>query len=612
MTDQSTDSQQNPSTDFGGQGLRAEISWALYEWARNPYVILITIYIFAPYFTTSVASSQAEGQALIGYANSFAGLIVALSAPVLGAIADRAGFRKVPLVLCSLVLAIGTAMLWFAAPGETLLSANQIALLLGLTILAYEYTAVLHNSLLVAVAAKNRVGFASGLGLSLGNLGSLLLLVFILVFIALPGTAASALFGGWLLDEPLWGLDRNLGEDSRIAGPIVAIWVLIFLVPLLLYVKEGLERRDIGSSVKEGMDQLWDTVRSLSIYRNIGLFLMARMLYSDGKTAILIFGGVYAAATFDWGTLELVLYGIWLSVFAVLGGIVGAISERTFGPKLSIQLDIGATTLTVLLLLSLSPDMILFMPYEAGVPVVDWPIFNTLPEIIFLCTAVLLAIFITAAYASSRSMMAQIIPITMATKFFGLYALSGTATAFLGPLLVALFTDLTGSIRVGFSSAGILLVLGFIVMFFVREERSEESSDKPISTVAALRMIAWVMLFSAALLTLAVTLNLLWIAIDSTSSVLTYWHVPVGLAVALVGLFYGKKACSARGDSVLQAQSTIIVGLFVGTIAFAVFAFVHALSLEAVPLSVVIMAVLSVLCAGLGVVSVKRYVVYSG
>lgn len=119
------------------------------------------------------------------------------------------------------------------------------------------------------------------------------------------------------------------------------------------------------------------------------------------------------------------------------------------------------------------------IPYDASTAATLWsaPYFNTLPELLYFCNGLGFAMFVTVAFASSRTMMARISPPTMTTQFFGLYALSGTATAFLGPWMVGAMTAAFASQRVGYASLLILFVAGFIGMLFVREERATSHRD---------------------------------------------------------------------------------------------------------------------------------------
>ncbi len=453
---------------------RGELSWALFEWARNPYVILITIYIFAPYFTNTVVGDPVKGQSIWGYTNGIAGFFIAAFAPLIGAIADKAGSRKPWIAVFVAIMAPSIFLLWWALPGaDGGLSIWTIAALIIVVAIAFEYSSVFHNSMLPHITTSAKLGGLSGLGLAAGNAGSLLILIFMLFYLALPGQIDWA----FLPERPLLGLDQESYQHARISGPIVAVWLVLFSLPLFLYTPDAPRNpQPMRTLVIQGLETLYATLRKLPQYRNVATYLLARMFYNDGKTAILIFGGIYAVGIFGWDEVRMLIYGIVLSVFAVLGGFVGGWLDNTVGSKRAILISIGTTTLGVIATVSTTPTQILFViPYDPATapPVWSFPYFNTWPEIIFLGMMTTLAVAITAAYANSRTMMARLAPPSMATEFFGLYALSGTATAFLAPATVGFFTDWFQSQRAGYASILLLLLLGLGLMFFVKQEQAK-------------------------------------------------------------------------------------------------------------------------------------------
>lgn len=455
---------------------KGQISWAFFEWARNPYVILITIYIYAPYFSSHVVGDPVQGQAIWGHINGVSGFLIACFGPLLGAVADSGGRRKPWIVSFVVLMALATYCLWFTLPLNMGIGILGAAALVVIANVAFEFSAVFHNSMLPYVAPQKRVAMLSGLGLALGNLSSVLILIFMLIVFTLPG----AVDWPFVPAEPWFGLDVAAHENSRIAGPIAAVWMVLFTLPLLLFTPDVAPiKGDPRTAIKQGVRSVMRTVKGLKHYRNIATYLLARMFYNDGKTAVLVFGGVYAAGVFDWGPLTLTVYGVILSIFAVGGGFVGGWLDDTFGSRNAILISIGGTALGVLLAVSVTPTEILWQSYDAtgAEPLWSLPFFQTVPEVIYVTMVILIAIFITAAYANSRTMLARLAPPEKMSEFFGLYALSGTATAFLGPMLVGIATSLFASQRIGFASVLLLLVGGMGIMMFVREERAVLSDE---------------------------------------------------------------------------------------------------------------------------------------
>jgi UMF1 family MFS transporter len=457
--------------DALGARSRGQVAWALFEWARNPFYILIWIYIFAPYFSNEVVGDPVRGQIYWLRINWVGSFLIALVAPFLGIFADSVGHKKPWIGAFVLVAVPCLSGLWWAMPESTGrgLPLLAIAGLLIVTNIVLEFSAVLHNAMLPSIASGKRLAELSGLGLALGNAGALLILVWMLYGLALPGLVDWS----FIPDRPWFGLDPALNEPSRLSGPIVAVWLLVFSLPLFLRTPDqpstGVR---IIAAARSSIGQLLSTLRKLRDHRNVAVYLLARMLYNDGKTAVLVAGGVYAAGVFSWGFQTMLVYGIVLSVFAVFGGFLGGWLDIAFGSKRAIQISIGCTMLSLLLAVSMTPtEMFFVVPYDPAVrpPLWDVPLFQTLPELVYLLIVIFAAIFITAAYANSRTMLARIAPEKMMAEFFGLYALSGTATAFVGTLLVERTTDLFESQRIGFASILLLLGAGFVLMFRVRD-----------------------------------------------------------------------------------------------------------------------------------------------
>lgn len=447
---------------------RGAVSWAVYEWARNPYVLLCVIYVFAPYLTNVVLGGGAHGQAIFSGWQTMGGLIVALTSPFLGAAADRLGHRKPALALVTLVMAVPLALMWFALPHEAALPMFAIQLFSILAGVAYTWTEVLHNSMLTLAARPAQLSKVSGLGLALGNAGGLVVLLFVLFAFALPGQIPIP----GLPDHPLFGLNPAAFEPQRITAPIVAVWLVLFSVPLFLWTPDrNPSGEKLFAAIRDGFGGVARTVtRLFRDYRNVALFLIARMIYVDGTTAVVIFGGIYASGALHWGLIEMLAFGVILSTFAVFGGFISAWLDDKLGAKRAVAIELIITLLCLLVEVSISPTQMLFViPADPSVHVWGGPIFSTAPELLYLGASVVIAISITAAYASSRSLMAQLAPPGMEGEIFGLYALSSSASAWLAPLLLTIFTALYQSQRAGFGSIGLLLIVGLALLMFVKQ-----------------------------------------------------------------------------------------------------------------------------------------------
>jgi UMF1 family MFS transporter len=437
------------------------ISWALYEWARNPYVTVCGVYVFVPYVATVVIGDPVQGQVLIADVNKWAGLCVALIAPILGAAADRAGRRRTPLGLVTGLMAVAIGLLWFVQPGEGLGGWIWFPLLLMIGLM-FPLTEAFHNAMLAGAASPRMIPHVSGLGLALGNAATVLILIVALLLFALPGNV------DWpfVPNAPALGLDPATHEPQRIVAVMCAIWLAVFAIPLMLFTNDTERNIGWGKAIREGLAGVRGTLIKLKTMPNVRNFLIARMLYVDAKTAMIVLGGVYVAGVMGWGAIEMTIYGIFLSILAVAGGVLGGVLDAALGAKRAIQIEILSCLLGLVLMVSISPTMILFAP-ASDAPIWNAPFFSTLPELLMLATVGLVAVAITAAYASSRTLMTQLSPPDMVGELFGLYALAGTATAWLGPALVSAATSLTNSQQLGFGSLAILLLAGFAGLLFV-------------------------------------------------------------------------------------------------------------------------------------------------
>ncbi|HEX4183219.1 MAG TPA: MFS transporter [Caulobacteraceae bacterium] len=457
--------------DSAGLGLGAT-AWAFYQGARDPYVILVVVYVFHPYFATAVVGDPVKGQALVANIASICGLCVALTAPLLGASIDRIGRRKPLLLLMTALMLPVLASLWWVTPGLSGLELGLSSVALGLLGLLFAYSELLHNSMLTRAATPRQTPYASGLALSLGNFLSVFMLVFVLWAFALPGKV------DWVFipRHPLFGLDPLKHETDRIVGPLVAVCFAVLATPLFLFTPDA-PASDVGlfKALGQGYAGLKATLRTLKGHTSAAIFLGARMLYTDGMTALLVLMGVYAAGVMHWHTLELLGYGVLLSAFAVVGGLVGARLDTWIGPRRAVQLEILGVLVGLLCLMGMGMNKILFVPYEtaAHAPLWSGPIYRTLPEAVFLMIGCSIAVFLTAQIASSRTFLTRLAPRGQSAAFFGLYALSGTVTTWLGSALVGLFTAVFKSQQAGFAPVAILLVLGLSGMAFVKHDGRE-------------------------------------------------------------------------------------------------------------------------------------------
>ena len=445
-------------------------SWAFGQAARDPFYIMVVIYIFFPYFSAVVVGDPVRGQSLIGYINASVGFVLAATILFLGAVADTVGRRKPWILVTYGTIAIGGFLLWWVKPGSEGLSLYSSVGLIFIIMVAFAYAEVFHNAMLPSITPAERAGEVSGLAYALGNFGAVSMMVFVLFAFALPGVQ------DWpfLPEQPLLGIDHSLNEHDRIVGPISSIWLVIFILPVLLFTPDGLSRGITWrQAARTGIREVATTLRQLiKHYSNIAVYLVARMLFNDGMVGVLIFGGVYAAGNFGWETITLLIFGLTTSVSAMIGAYLGGRLEDRLGSMRTLKVAIFGSATLLVVLTSITPETLFFVIPASDEPVWAFPYFSTLAELAYLATNQAFALFFVTGLSASRTLMAKISPPEMATQFFGLYGLSGSITAFLAPLLVAVVTDITQSQRIGFASLVMLIVVGGLMLGLVREEQA--------------------------------------------------------------------------------------------------------------------------------------------
>jgi len=408
-------------------------AWSMYDFANQPYTTLIITFIYSTFFAKVIASDEIIGTALWSRAMTITALIVAFLSPIMGAIADRGGYRKLFFVFWSYICIIGSIALYFPLPGEI----YKALLWVVISNIGFEMGGVFCNAYLPDVAPKNKIGRISGYGWSFGYFGGLLALSVGYIFLVSP-------------DIPAFGFSKDLGENIRAINLMVGFWFLLFSIPVFLGVKEKNERKREKLSkevISDSFLQIKTTFRNIKEYKELIKFLIARIFYNDGLITIFAFGGIYAAGTFGFTFEDIFLFGIVLNITAGLGAFALGFLDDIIGGKRTIQIS-NVGFIIACLLAVFTSDIKVF--WFAGI-------------LIGLCSG--------PNQAASRSLMARFIPKDKENEFFGFFAFTGKATAFLGPLLLGIVTQIFESQRHGVFMVVILFLIGFILMSQVDEEK---------------------------------------------------------------------------------------------------------------------------------------------
>src|SRR6202166_2159486 len=440
----------------------AVISWIFFDWAAQPYFTLITTFIFAPYFATHVATDPASGQSLWGFATAAAGLMIALLSPVRGAIADASGRRKPWIAVFGAMLVIGSCLMWFGKPGEPGIIP---ALLLAYSIASVgaEFATVFNNAMMPTLVPPDKIGRLSGTGWATGYIGGILSLILVLGFLAASPETGRTLFGF----VPLFGLDPVTHQGDRITGPLTGIWFIIFVLPMFLLTPDYPAKRPVRDALREGLIELRQTLGELPRRKSMAAFLLANMIYTDGLVSLFAFGGIYAAGTFGWNTIQIGSFGIILAIAGTFGAWLGGKLDDRLGPKRVISGSMMILLFAIVAILLVDRETIFFI--EVAPPVPGGALFASSAERASLLLGCLIGAAGGPLQAASRTLLIHTAPKDRIAQYFGLFALTGKVTSFVGPLLIGAITAVTESQKAGMAVLVLFFVAGLVLLARVRE-----------------------------------------------------------------------------------------------------------------------------------------------
>ena len=410
--------------------LKSWIIYCLYDWANSPFATVIITFVFAAYFEKAIIGDPEKASVLWGWAISISSFLIAFMGPILGKLADDNYTHRFWLTFFTILSSIGAALFWFAYPRESL--ALYVLVLVTLSNTFFELAGVFYNSMLVSFSSKKKVGKLSGQSWAAGYVGGIVCLLIIL-------------FGFVQPESPLFGIEKSNAANIRIAGPIVALWFLLFSLPFIL----SLSKRTITSNIKlkDSILSIFYNLKEIFKGNNKGKFLLARMVYTDGLNTLFAFGGMYAAGTFGMTFSEIIIFGIAINITAGIGALIFSYIDDLIGPKRVIIISLLSIIIIGFLTLIISDKSY------------------------FLILGSALGFFIGPVQASSRSFMARYVDLKNKGEIFGLFALSGKVTAFLGPLLLSITVIIFDSQRVGMGSIIIFLTVGFLLLLRVKEPK---------------------------------------------------------------------------------------------------------------------------------------------
>ena len=427
-------------------------AWSMYDFANQPFTNLVVTFIYGTFFTTVIASNEIEGTQQWSHAVSITAIIVSLLSPVMGAVADRGGYRKMFMFGFTWLTIIATTVLYFVLPGEV----YRALFWFVIANIGFEMGSVFCNAYLPDISHSKNIGRISGYGWSLGYVGGLIALALAMVFLVQA-------------EVPIFGFGKGEGgtyENIRATNLLVAIWFAVFSIPTFLFVKDRKpDTKALLQNVKHTVKDFRTTAKELKAYPQIMRFLLARLVYNDGLVTIFAFGGIYAAGSLAFTFDEIMTLGIVLNITAGIGAFLMGFLDDKVGGRLTIKVTLIGLMIAIVLAVY-APEFRSWLQYLLGGSAVpDW----VNGKNIFWIAAVIIGIFSGPNQAASRSLMGRFTPESKKNEFFGFFAFSGKATAFIGPLLLGVLTVTFESQRVGISVIFLFFLLGYTLLHNVDE-----------------------------------------------------------------------------------------------------------------------------------------------
>lgn len=447
--------------------------WMAFDWASQPFYTLGLTFIFGPYFAAVAAehflgtglnedAAKAQAQSLWSGGQTIAGLCIAFTAPFLGAFADNSG-RKIPwIAFFSIIYVLATTSLWILAPDATGLYLVLFLFFVGF--IAAESALNFINAILPSLGTKDEIGRISGSGAAFGYWGGVVALAIMLLLFVEQDNGRTI----FTELEPPFGLNPDEKEGTRFVGPFIAIWFAIFMVPFFLFVKDPKTGGGKPTDLRAVAGDLWQTLKSVAQRKSLLNFLVGSMFYRDALNALYAFGGVYAALVLEWSVTEIGVFGVVAAIAAAITTWLAGLADKKFGPKPVIRVAVWCLILVSLTIVFMSREKVYWIALPVG---------SELPDTIFYICGAVIGGAGGAVYSASRSMMVRHTHPDRPAEAFGLFALSGKATAFLAPAGITLFTWMTGNTQLGFLPVIILFLLGLMLLWWVKPQGDQDEWD---------------------------------------------------------------------------------------------------------------------------------------
>ena len=431
-----------------GSTRRERWAWYLYDFGNSAYAAVVLLAIYSAYFKEEVVGG-AEGSRFWGIAVGIAMLVVALTSPVLGTIADLSGVKKRFLFFYTAMACLFTATLFFVQEGDVLIG----MLFFILAEIGYRSAQVFYNALLPEIASPEEMGRISGNGWAIGSAGGIICLLLVLPPIVLIGGALIV----------------------RLALVFTGVFFALSAVPLFLWLRERAEPQKLSADenyVTLALQRLGRTIKAVRKFREFIKFIIAFLVYNDGILMILDFGAILGAVLYGMKQQELIIFMIIVQLASVVGAYLFGLIADDFG---------GKRSLVVALLLTVVPVFWLYFSYS---------------RLQFYFIGALAGFALTGVQSVSRTMVGMFSPPGQSAEFYGFFAVTGRTSSFIGPTvfgllaaeatqwymntqqMTALAAEQAGH-RVALFSIVAFLLAGLLMLLLVNEKKGRAAAVLP-------------------------------------------------------------------------------------------------------------------------------------
>lgn len=426
-------------------------AWAIWDWGSAAFNAVMITFVFGTYLASDTFGPDDRGTSWLAAGNAIAGVIIALTAPVIGQRADRDGRRSLWLAVNTGLVSLTTAACFFVQPDEAYLLLGVILLSAGNVF--FEFAGVQYNAMLVDISTPSTIGRISGLGWGAGYLGGIFLLL--LVYLGFIGG-----------DTHWFGITDDQAMNIRVVTVFAALWFLVFALPVVVVMRRRKRQEPVQSkaarvSIGESYRQLLRTIAHLWKHeRNTFWFLISSAVFRDGVSAVFAYGAILGTTVYGVDPGNILFFGIAANVVAAAGAFIGGLFEDKFGPKRVI----------VASLVGLLASAIIVFVQNGTLAFWIWGL--------FLCA------FVGPVQSSARAFLGRLTTVETAGEIYGLYATTGRSVSFLTPTLIAIFVGLTGESRMMVPAIIMVLIAGLLLLWPVSDPKTSDDEHVRMDTNA--------------------------------------------------------------------------------------------------------------------------------